>query len=282
MKHVYHQGELGSCTANALCGAYALSLQKQSETLGEGFQHFNPSCLFLYYNTRDYEYNTGEDSGASIRDTVKALNRKGVCDESYWPYNISRYTEKPPDNCYEAAHGNTLCKYERLNQDIDQFRACLNDNCPFVFTFNMYNSFDNSSNIKYGNTSTPTQGEMRTKPIGQHAVITVGYDDTTNRIIVANSWGPGWGDKGYFYMPYGFIADKRLCFDFWKVTFACQSGKPCPKDTQTFPTQTQGRCWRLWWQLIQRQRIRLQRGCLHIRWCVWQVLNQKAKLLLYN
>ena len=240
VNRVYDQGQLSSCTANALCGAYALNLQKQSVTLSKGFQYFNPSRLFLYYNTRDYEGTTDRDSGASIRETIKALNRKGVCDESNWPYNIKKYATKPPMSCYQSAQGNTLCKYERLSQNIDQFRACLNDNCPFVFGFKVYNSFHNSSNGLYGSTSTPTRREMLAQPLGLHAVMAVGYNDTERRIIVANSWGPGWGDNGYFHMPYDFITNPELCCDFWKITFACQRGKPRPKDTKTFPTQTQG------------------------------------------
>ena len=235
VKCVYDQGDLGSCTANALCGAYALDLQKQSKTLGGGFEYFNPSRLFLYYNTREYKGNTKTDSGASIRDTVKALNREGVCYESYWPYNTLRYTERPPDYCYKAAQGNNLCKYERLRQNIDQFCACLNDNCPFVFGFKVYNSFDNSSNRNYGNTSTPTWKERRKQPRGLHAVMAVGYDDTKKRIVAANSWGQEWGDHGYFHLPYDFITDSKLCFDFWKISFACQRGKPQPQGTTTSP-----------------------------------------------
>ncbi|HBN08566.1 MAG TPA: hypothetical protein DD435_07915 [Cyanobacteria bacterium UBA8530] len=37
---------------------------------------------------------------------------------------------------------------------------------------------------------------------GGHAVLAVGYDDAKKVLIVRNSWGSGWGDKGYFYMPY--------------------------------------------------------------------------------
>lgn len=233
VKHVYDQKDLGSCTANALCAAYGLDLFKQSLTTSGGYYYFNPSRLFLYYNTREREdpHYVYSDTGASIRETVKAMNRKGVCKESEWPYDVKKFNEKPPQRCYSAAVGNNLCKYQRLEQDIDQFRACLKDDCPFAFGFNVYQSFHNEKNRFYGDMPMPTVWEQLSEPIGKHAVVAVGYDDSRRHIKVLNSWGSSWGDNGYFYMPYDFIKDPRFCFDFWKITFACERGKPRPQDT---------------------------------------------------
>ena len=239
--HVYNQEDLGSCTANALCAAYGLDLKKQELTLFGGFYYFDPSRLFLYYNTRKREGTTWEDAGASIRDTVKTLNREGVCKELDWPYYTRKFTTKPPSRCYEAARGNNLCKYERLDQDIDQLRACLKDNCPFVFGFNVYESFNDYNNRNFGQMSMPTYTERNFGPLkGKHAVVAVGYDDNKKRVVVLNSWSEKWGDNGYFYMPYDFIKDPTMCFDFWKITFACERGKPRPKNTTTFSTGASG------------------------------------------
>ena len=38
--------------------------------------------------------------------------------------------------------------------------------------------------------------------LGGHAVAAVGYDDAAQCFIIRNSWGAGWGDRGYCYMPY--------------------------------------------------------------------------------
>ena len=45
----------------------------------------------------------------------------------------------------------------------------------------------------------------------------VGYDDKKKRFLVRNSWGSGWGMKGYFTMPYPYLADRNLSDDFWTV-----------------------------------------------------------------
>ena len=236
--HVSDQGQLGSCTANALCAAYGLDLKKQESTLHKGYVYFDPSRLFLYYNTRAYEGTTQEDAGASIRDTVKALNRKGVCKEEEWPYYIYKFRSKPPQQAYEKAQGNNLCKYERLQQNTDQLRACINDNCPFVFGFNVYPSFHKAADE--GIMPIPSQAEKLRQLQGRHAVVAVGYSDQSKVFLVLNSWGEGWGSNGYFYMPYDVIKDPGVCFDFWKISFACQRGKPRPKDTHTWQDVSAG------------------------------------------
>ena len=45
----------------------------------------------------------------------------------------------------------------------------------------------------------------------------VGYDEAKQCFVIRNSWGTGWGDKGYFYLPYGFITDSNLSDDFWCI-----------------------------------------------------------------
>jgi len=129
-----------------------------------------------------------------------------------------------------------LCKYERLLQDavsdeqrINQLRACLKDNCPFLFGFKVYNSFHNNSNQRYGNMPMPTWEEKFHGPVGLHAVAAVGYDDSNRRIIVLNSWGSDWGDNGYFYMPYEFITDSDICFDSGRSHLPVRGINPAPR-----------------------------------------------------
>ena len=48
-------------------------------------------------------------------------------------------------------------------------------------------------------------------PVGGHAVLAVGYDNEhRRRFTVRNSWGAGWGDGGYFYLPYAYLLDDNL------------------------------------------------------------------------
>ena len=220
--HVYNQGHLESCTANAVCAAYMIDLQKQK------LNNFDPSRLFLYYNTRKAEGTQGKNDGASLRDTVKALKNQGVCPETKWPYVVSKFAIKPSEQCYQEAKGNIVSKYERIENphDKDQLRACLKAGFPFVLGFKVFPSFDNEAKL-CGKMKMPTDEERKGKYEG-HAVVAVGYDDKKKTVKVLNSWGPHWGDDGYFYMPYDFITDHTLCLDFWKIEFV-QEGQATSK-----------------------------------------------------
>src|SRR5215471_14135179 len=88
---VYDQGQLGSCTANAIGGALEFDQIKQGE------KNFTPSRLFIYYNERVMENSVDEDAGAMIRDGIKSVNKLGAPPEvPDWPYVISKFKTKPP------------------------------------------------------------------------------------------------------------------------------------------------------------------------------------------
>ena len=218
---IYDQDTLESCTSCVLCGAYGLELKKQSEG-SKVFHYFDCSRLFLYYNSRKFDDDTDNNVGVSIRNVFKAFKNTGVCEEGLWPYNKQKYTEKPPPECYTNAAGNTVCHYARLDQNMHQFRACLKEGYPFAFGFEVYDSFRDLNNKKDGLMVLPSEEEIRTKVPGLHAVLAVGYDETKQCIIVLNSWGPKFGDNGYFYMPYSYITDSSRAFDFWKIENVCE------------------------------------------------------------
>ena len=67
---------------------------------------------------------------------------------------------------------------------------------------------------KTGVLNMPQKGE---RVVGGHAVLAVGYDDSTRRFFVRNSWGSGWGMKGYFTMPYDYVTNQNLADDMWTV-----------------------------------------------------------------
>lgn len=206
---IYDQGHLGSCTANAIAGAYHYDEIKQSET-----SIFTPSRLFIYYNEREIEGTTDTDSGAEIRDGIKSINDKGVCSEDIWPYDITKFTVCPSDICYTNAKTHHSVEYKRVEQTLDQLKQCLVEGFPIVFGFQVYSSFESPEVASTGVMPIPKDDE---ELLGGHAVCAVGFDDTKQSFIVRNSWGENWGDKGYFYMPYAYITNTSKCSDFWTV-----------------------------------------------------------------
>lgn len=201
---IYDQGNLGSCTANAIGAGFHFDQLKQ------GLKDFVPSRLFIYYNERATEGSIGEDSGAYIRDGIKSVNQQGVCSESLWPYAEAKFTVKPSDACYTDALKYKCLEYARVSQTLDDMRACLSAGLPFVFGFTVYDSFYNLTET--GEMSMPTWGDSI---VGGHAVLCVGYDDERQMFVVRNSWGDSWGDNGYFYMPYAYLSDPNLASDLW-------------------------------------------------------------------
>lgn len=206
---VYDQGQLGSCTANAIAAAYEYDEINQKEP-----NVFTPSRLFIYYNERSMEGTIDEDSGAMIRDGIKSINSVGVCHEDLWVYDISKFNVTPPDECYKDAENHKCVKYQRVIQTVYNMKATLIQGLPFVFGFTVYESFESEDVAKTGIMTMPTSNE---KQLGGHAVMAVGYDDSKQAFIVRNSWGTGWGDNGYFYMPYDYISNSELASDFWVV-----------------------------------------------------------------
>jgi C1A family cysteine protease len=205
---VYDQGQLGSCTANAIAGAIEFDQRKQ------GTKEFTPSRLFIYYNERVMERTVNQDAGAQIRDGIKSVATVGAPPETDWQYDISKFTHKPPRRAYTDAKSDLVSAYARVTQDLTQMRGCLAEGYPFVFGFTVYESFESETVAKTGLVPMPRTGEAVK---GGHAVVAAGYKDDQRVFIVRNSWGSGWGLSGYFLMPYEYLISPHLANDFWTV-----------------------------------------------------------------
>jgi C1A family cysteine protease len=205
----YDQGQLGSCTGNAIAGAVQFERRKQMLS-----PDFIPSRLFIYYNERVIEGTVNTDAGAQIRDGIKAVNKQGVCSEKTWPYVIGKFTNKPSAAAYKEAAKHTVTSYSRVARTLTQMKGCLAAGFPFVYGFTVYESFESAAVAKTGKVPMPKPGE---KVLGGHAVLAVGYDDKQDRFITRNSWGPSWGQKGYFTMPYAYLTEPNLSDDFWTI-----------------------------------------------------------------
>jgi C1A family cysteine protease len=204
---VEDQGKLGSCTAHALTGALEVLERKN------GLPVVEMSRLFVYYNERVMEGSVDSDDGAMLRDGIKTLVDLGACVEEKWPYVISKFKKKPTAASYKDGLNHQVTEYQRIDT-VDQMRACLASGFPFVFGFAVYESFETQAVAQTGNAVMPKPNE---RMLGGHAVLAVGYNDSQKRFIVRNSWGPDWGIKGYFTLPYDYLANRDLSDDFWTI-----------------------------------------------------------------
>jgi C1A family cysteine protease len=209
MPPVYDQGQLGSCTGNAIAGAYEFELKRQGED-------FMPSRLFIYYQERVIEGTVSQDAGAEIRDGLKVVSQ-GVCPESDWPYDISTFADPPSAvAAADAAKSHALSYYSLSLGPVAPLRACLAAGFPFVFGFNVPAPFESLS----------AQSPLLTVPgpsdqyVGGHAVMAVGYDWSCTRFPVPvfevrNSWGEGWADAGYCFFDYRCFSS--ITSDLWTI-----------------------------------------------------------------
>jgi C1A family cysteine protease len=201
---VEDQGQLGSCTGNAIAGGLEF-LERHARGA-----YTDRSRLFIYWNERSVEKTVNQDAGAIIRDGVKSVAKLGACDEKLWPYNVRKFKRQPPAAAYHDASARRLTAYERCTS-VEQVRQALAACMPVVFGFVVYPEFESDLVARTGVVPMP---DFHNKNLGGHAVLAVGYDDPSQRLIVRNSWGASWGMKGYFTLPYAYLFGK-LSDDFW-------------------------------------------------------------------
>ena len=201
------QGNLGSCTGQAIAGAIELLNRRNNKQT-------DVSRLFIYYYERALINTINYDSGAYIRDGIKVTNKQGAPLENLWPYDIQKFRQRPPSKAINDALKRKVTLYERVSGHNGCLDA-LNNGYPVVIGFYVYSSFISRQVSRTG--LMPYPNTRTEELLGGHAVLLVGYDKTKEVYIVRNSWGPNWGDSGYFYMPFQVIQNKGMSSDFWII-----------------------------------------------------------------
>ena len=207
---VYDQRQLGSCTANAIAGALEFDQMKQKLP-----DVFAPSRLFIYYNERVIEGTVHDDSGAMIRDGIKSVAKQGAPHEELWPYDIAKFRTKPSARAVTDAKKHPAVLYQRVTRDLAQIQRLPGRGVPVrVRVLGLRQLRERHRREDAG---TRRCRSRRRSCSAATRCVAVGYDNANKRFIVRNSWGPKWGQKGYFTMPYAYLLDENLSDDFWTI-----------------------------------------------------------------
>jgi len=212
---VRDQGRIGSCCAQSLVGGLELLMIKG----GEPLQSLSP--MFLFYNARKMSDSQNQIMGTFTAHANAAVMAFGVCPEEYWPYVADQATSKPSDNAYRQASAFEAVQYARL-ATTDEVKATLTSGLPVMFGSDIGMAYYREAE------RTGRMPELGGAPNGEpcsHAMLVVGYDEDDKSFLVKNSWGEGWGDKGYARVPYS-VFDRHVWDDDMWVIGALERNGP--------------------------------------------------------
>lgn len=208
-----NQGQVGECVADSTTAGLEFT------QIRSGMPFVKKSRLFLYYNARLQTQTTDKDDGTYIRLAFSTLTSLGTCTEATWPYDPTTVFQRPSWAAYREAIANKIVSYFAIDPTaianggqglVDAIKQPLLANHPVVFGMTV--DQDYMATGSDGLVAMPQAN--RVGGGGGHAQLIVGYNDNTQRWIVRNSWGTGWGDGGYCYVPYAYL-DASDANDLW-------------------------------------------------------------------
>lgn len=206
----YNQGQLGSCTANALLHYAKMLDQNRGQP-----DAFEPSRNFIYSCEEALE-NPGkllQDLGADVFDGCSIAHSIGMCPESDYPYLMDPTTQKitnalqvPTAKMYADAAIHKLPQATNVTNNgplLDTIKTLINQDEPVLLAFAVYPELESAECEKTGILAMPTVAELAKPELGGHQVLCLGYDPQYLHIL--NSWGPNWGLSGMFMMPVEYL-----------------------------------------------------------------------------
>jgi C1A family cysteine protease len=209
VKHIYDQGNIGSCVSNAFAQYIMMCTNNK----------INISRLQHYYIGRSIDGSSStEDTGLYIRNACKIISKYGATREQNWRYITSNFDVLPPLKVFKWSRYFKKYKYVFVNQEKEDLKSVLyKKKRPIIFGFNVYDSFLTSSVANTG--IVPYPDTTKEKYLGGHCVLLIGYNESTKLFTCVNSWGSSWGNRGLFTMPYKYVLDASLAADFCYLDF---------------------------------------------------------------
>jgi C1A family cysteine protease len=226
----FNQHNTSSCTSYAIAAAYMCETRKKYKTSIFSSPNFN------YYYSR-LLYKQHQDLGSTIDHGLQSAFN-GIADSNAWP--LSKNINQPPSHLaqYNALQY-SVKKHTPLKANLQNFKKCLLNGHPFIFSFWITPFIDKwfkQKNFQLESNYILNLGVLTssTQKIGGHACVCVGFDDNVEDgvFIIRNSWGDIWANEGHFYIRYADIMDPFFTNEFYALIDVCYSNKcvqECPE-----------------------------------------------------
>ena len=187
INEVYNQSSTNACGPHAVVNA----LDAMFDNAGQS-QRF--SRAWVWWWVRVYQGMPGANIGSTFESLRSALEWNGAKLESEWPWD--NQGRQPTDQ-----RGSTMgIRYGAPYIDgIDAIKRLLCHGLPVIYRFQVNQSFYDLRDRKDWRTHSLNPDLPL---IGDHYVCIQGYDDAAGRFLIENSFGPEWGDGGFFGIPY--------------------------------------------------------------------------------
>lgn len=187
MPPITDQGQEGCCVGHAVKGVMGFLAAKAGK-------HRDISSRDSYELGREEYPVSGE--GCVPKAALDAGRKVGYCLEADRPYLAQRPTSPGPDAALHRGE-NHVASYAFAPTDVGSLKSALVDaDAPLLMQIEVVDGFYSPSadgRVAYS-------GAKR----GGHEMSIVGYDDLKQAWRIRNSWGTGWGQRGYAWLPYAY------------------------------------------------------------------------------
>lgn len=214
---VRDQGNAGSCVGFAATYGVDYLRRVDQDKLSTIY-----SPLQVYFDARvaDGAEYAKVDSGAYIRDAVDQLRLLGIAPESAWPYKLAPQTGvprklfvQPSPAVYRKAKAWKLGAHWRCST-LEEILHAIDAGLAVIGGISCYSSMFTRAVDQSGMIPMPN---LRTDAFeGGHALYWDRYVISDRLVRCENSWD-GWGDGGYGYIPFEYLASRDLSDDFWAL-----------------------------------------------------------------
>lgn len=194
---VVSQGGEGSCTAFA--SSYVISSYYLHVIAGL------PYTMSQAIRSPEYVYNSTkiagscDVAGAYLSQVLNFIRDKGVCSWTQMPYSATNGCSVKPNNT-QLVQGDLgkITSWNAVAKNIATVKDLIRKGYPTVLAFEANDNFQNQT---FNSPYIYKTFKADNKPSG-HAVSIIGFDDSKQSLIVQNSWGTSYHDKGIFYISY--------------------------------------------------------------------------------